>query len=561
MAKAGDRSTIAAYIERFRGPATSRQERARSREASKREFWWIADEKETEEHGVEAIDDAASVEAASVSVASEMASHHVDDDLEEEEEKPAEEDQRQEHSVVLSEPPSPPASPVASDMTQHDSRRSLDRDEHEEKAPYDEQAEKASYGEQDLWASLSPLSSPKHDDSSALSGRHDDFEAISVDSSLTDTVGPQWYVRPEEVLIEDPEVTIQRLRQRLGLSGFDPARQHVEWNAPLTFPDWSQAIDDYMHLDNTDPPGFPSPAFFQVGASFADEMPQATPLAVAVDICEHPEQPAPATVIAPSSPLASPLVAPLDNSPYRLDPPAPTPEHDDIAPEVTTINLQVAAMIEMDQQAAHDAASPTVPSREPPTSSTAPSMDAPALPPRPPRRGIAFGKVLAPLVVESMPQAAMAQLDSVAENETSVPEDTAPTMLASIMDDLVTSVVTSWVDPAPAPATACEPRESPALPAEPPILAKDTPALAEETLAPILEPPILHEEPPKAESLAQREDDVKQTECSSDADPMDSIAEFLDDDIVRALVHRVLVCEEALAILRARAVMQIHATG
>ncbi|KDO23561.1 hypothetical protein SPRG_10754 [Saprolegnia parasitica CBS 223.65] len=269
MAKRGDRSTIAAYIERFRGPATSRQERARSRDASKREFWWIADEKEGEEHRLEAIAD-----AASPSRASELASHmETDDDLEEEE--PAE-DQRQEHSVVFSEPPSPPASPAASDKTLHDDSRSLGQGEHEDKAPYNEQEEKASYAEQDPWASLSPLSSPKHDDSMSLSSRRDDLEAISVASSLTDTVGPQWYVRPEEVLIEDPEVTIQRLRQRLGLSSFDPARQQVEWNAPLTFPDWSQAIDDYMQLDAPEPTVLPSSTCLHVVDPFVKE-PQRPP--------------------------------------------------------------------------------------------------------------------------------------------------------------------------------------------------------------------------------------------------------------------------------------------
>ncbi|OQR97749.1 hypothetical protein ACHHYP_20459 [Achlya hypogyna] len=247
------RPTIAAYIERFRGPPTSRQERERSRSASKREFWWIAERKSdgASSWAAEDFDDLDTPTHDEVRSSTESAPLNVScgegrqrntnavcvDCTAEEEVKRSDgsfahseaDDDLYDHEGSASEPPSPPPSPLIAAQP----ATTENEDEHQ-------------------WNLLSPLSSPKNDGMIAPMSplnRTDDLEAMSVGSSLTDTIDPQWYVRPEEVLVEDPEVTIQRLRQRLGLSSFATEWCEPEWRPDppsLEFDEWGPSIQDHM---------------------------------------------------------------------------------------------------------------------------------------------------------------------------------------------------------------------------------------------------------------------------------------------------------------------------
>ncbi|KAH9154971.1 hypothetical protein AeRB84_003010 [Aphanomyces euteiches] len=220
-------STIATYIRRFRGPPTSREERERAREEREKDFWWVDKASQSEKpqrSEVHELQQSRDVDALSNDV-------YYDEDLDSMHSQMSRSTHDQAMSMDELATASPPSSrlavppPPPSPQPHRDTiNEALEENVLPRRSPdFDEST-------LDVIAGLpspahSSIESLLHSDAGQMTSmstyrsfdgplNQEKAPSLSINSSIESS----WYAsRPEDVLVEDPEVTIQRLRSRLGL--------------------------------------------------------------------------------------------------------------------------------------------------------------------------------------------------------------------------------------------------------------------------------------------------------------------------------------------------------
>ncbi|KAG9401738.1 hypothetical protein AC1031_007451 [Aphanomyces cochlioides] len=220
-------STIATYIRRFRGPPTSREERERAREEREKDFWWVDKASQNEKpqrSEVHELQQSRDVDALSNDV-------YYDEDLDSMHSQMSRSTHDQAMSMDELATASPPSSPLAVPPPPPTPPPHLDtiNEASEENVP-PRRSPDLDESTLDVIAGLpspahSSIESLLHSDARQMTSMstHRSFDeplnqekapSLSINSSIESS----WYAsRPEDVLVEDPEVTIQRLRSRLGL--------------------------------------------------------------------------------------------------------------------------------------------------------------------------------------------------------------------------------------------------------------------------------------------------------------------------------------------------------
>ncbi|KAF0755220.1 hypothetical protein AaE_005047, partial [Aphanomyces astaci] len=270
----GKGSTIAAYIRRFRGPPTSREERSRKDRAQ--DFWWVdkttspdTSRGSVQEQLADLNDDDGNAETndndggdASASVASyeEVSGNHAASDKAMSMDElsatiePITSNARPSPPPSPPPPPPPPSTPLPFDdsfagqrsdsFVQPSRPLAMDNDLHalnklHEFHPsfWDDFASNRSSSIMDSHVDIPATFSSTH-------LHMDGLDAQGGGGSMSSSIESAWYsVHPDDVLVEDPEVTIHRLRSRLGLLD---APSYA--SLPL-----SQAVHSFR-ADHVDPP-------------------------------------------------------------------------------------------------------------------------------------------------------------------------------------------------------------------------------------------------------------------------------------------------------------------
>ncbi|ETV99246.1 hypothetical protein H310_07996 [Aphanomyces invadans] len=632
-------STIAAYIRRFRGPPTSREER--SREYRAQDFWWLDKRSALEEahgraqHQLSRMDDDVDdqskawddIDGHTISSSREYADHTASDTVMSMNELSASTDLvasslQPLNTAPASPPPPPPPSPPSllngisftSSANSSDapplpcSTAAVDDLLSPKRTNNDDSAFRYVHDElgSSLWEDIGPnvssTSSCAPRVNVPLAGPYPGMDGLDDEVSMSSSIESAWYaVRPEDVLMEHPEVTIQRLRSRLGLMPLTSTSSLPLSRAVRSFrTDVSGVDDSTLSLD----PSFDmAPYANAVGSRISLEspprVPSDAPSRLVRDEVISPMVAEPA-FLAPARAMHFPVFKVTTMAPWILEPQVAPPDTfassvlstapirgerfsefvhpasvdaPNAAAQVardeadTTFKLNESDPREQDTPraaeqlpSAHSTPQQAEPANVSPSASSSSSGQTP---PKRPSVGIAFR---APIHPRRSVETYKAPTD---ESPTPGPP---PPEVGHVVEELVSSVVLSWVEASSVVEAPTEVEAPSEMEAHVDAFAT-TPLLQEEQV--VVEAEVADDIP-----FLQRDHGMvvgrrscsptggsadtaaEKPTCPSDESEWDhnvldnDTCEFLNDDVVRMLVQRILLCEEALAIMNARNVLQ-----